>query len=833
MFSMFDWLLPLTGRLAAWLRFLLVLSASLFSTMQVGTPSHGGFLVTTNQFLQPVGSRVEFPGSPTDLAVSPDGATVALSVSNTVLLYTSSGTLLRTVQLPGPTTYGGLIFSADGQSLAVSHASGISILGLAPGAPLTTVSTPDPIPCGLAFDPVRPFLYVALNSLNQVARVDLGQMKVTAVLAVGVAPVGLAITPVGDRLFVSNWGGRAPAAGDITAPSAGTQVVVDSHGIAASGTVSAIALDTFRLMGHIAVGLHPGGIRMRPDGALVAVANANSDSVSLIDPVSLTVSGTTILAAFPQDYLGSSPTSLGFSADGANLYVACAGNNSVVRLSAESGSYRIEASAPTDWYPVALAVDSGNGRDTVLVANAKGVGSRAGNAPYAVASRLGTWGRFPANDMASPVRIANLNDLFGAVPPPQGSPATLRDLGIRHVFLIVKENRTYDQILGDLRTANGDSSLAIYGSTVTPNHHLLASQFVTLDNFYATGVVSADGHQWITQAMATDYIERSYTAAWPRSYPYSGNDPLAFAATGFIWDNALRNGLTVRIFGEFTQAAAAYPYNWTQYLADAQAPVMQYATPSQSPVAPVNAIIEPGYPAFAVNVPDQFRARIFTQRFQQYETAGNLPNLILIWLPSDHTAGNTPGYASPAAMVADNDLALGQIVQTISTSPYWASSAVLVTEDDAQDGVDHVDGHRTICLVASPWARRGVVDSTSYNQTSVVRTIEDLLGLPPMNKFDAAALPMRSVFSTTPDFTPYLATPNLTPLARINPPANSLKGQERKAALASRKMNFSQPDAAPENELNRILWHAAQGWNKPYPKPPHRADCKADDDDHR
>jgi hypothetical protein len=248
-------------------------------------------------------------------------------------------------------------------------------------------------------------------------------------------------------------------------------------------------------------------------------------------------------------------------------------------------------------------------------------------------------------------------------------------------------------------------------------------------------------------------------------------------------------------------------------------------------MAPVNAIIEPDYPAFALNVPDQFRARIFLNKFQQYVASGKMPNLVIIWLPSDHTAGITPGYPAPANMVADNDLALGQIVQAISTSSYWPNSAVIVTEDDAQNGVDHVDGHRTLCLVASPYARRGIVDSTSYNQTSIVRTIEDLLGMKPMNKFDASALPMKSVFQTVPNMSPYLAVPNLTPLAQINPPARTLKGPQQKAALASLKMDFVHPDAAPEGPLNRILWHAAKGWDARYPKIPHRPDCKIDDDD--
>jgi DNA-binding beta-propeller fold protein YncE len=549
---------------------------SLFAMMQVGPTSMGGYLVPTNQLLQPVGSRVAFPGSPTDIAVSPNGAIVALSVSDQVLLYNPAGSLIRTVQLPGAATYSGLVFSADGQSLAASSALGVSIFGVAAGSPVRTVTVADPIPCGLAFDPLRPYLYVAFNRTNQVARINLPLMQVTDTVAVGVAPVGLAITPAGDKLFVSNWGGRIPLTTDLSAPSAGTQVVVDSRGIAASGTVSALSLASFQVTGEIAVGLHPGAIRMRPDGGMVAVTNANSDSVTFIDPVSLTVTGTTELTAFPKNYTGSSPTALAFAPDGSRLYVACAGNNSVVSLALANGSYEVKSSAPTDWYPVALAVSKQAGKNTIFVANAKGVGSREGPAPYTAMGRLGTWSQFAADEMGPSSQVSSWNDLFEDTGEPAGSPGDLKSLGIHHVFLIIKENRTYDQVLGDLGKGNGAPALATYGAQVTPNHHLLASQFVTLDNFYATGVVSADGHQWITQAMASDYIERSYGAAWPRSYPYAGDDPLAFAPTGFIWDNALRNGLSVRIFGEFTQAAASYSQTWADYLADARAVTMKY-----------------------------------------------------------------------------------------------------------------------------------------------------------------------------------------------------------------------------------------------------------------
>ncbi len=809
---------------------ILHLLAAPSSTLQIGVPSLEGTLVPSNQLLQAVGSRIAISGSPVDLAVSPDSGTIALSVSNKVLLYNAAGSLQRVQQLPAGATYGGLAFSPDGQSLAVSHASGVSVFSVSSGSTVLTIPLTGSIPSGLAFDPIRPYVYVALTGRNQIARLDLHRLQVADTLTVGVAPVGIAVTRSGDRLFVSNWGGSQPTAGARTAITGGSGIVVDSRGIAASGAVSAIDLAAFRVLAEIKVGLHPSGIQASPDDRVVAVANANSDSVSFIETNSLTVVGTTWLAAFPQNFAGSSPTSVAFNGDGSRLYVACAGNNSVAALGLRAGLYEVAGFAPTDWYPVALAVSSRDGQDTVMVANAKGIGARLGDGPYNAGTQLGTLGQFQSSDLAGPDRIAALNDPFRSAALPDGSPFALSTLGIRHVFLIIKENRTYDQVLGDLGSGNGNPELAIYGANVTPNHHRLASTFVTLDNFYATGVVSAEGHQWITQAMTTDYIERSYTAGWPRSYPYSGEDAMAFAPTGFIWDNARSHGLAVRIFGEFTQAAASYPRTWLEYLRDAQSPRIHYATPSRSPVASLNDIIEPDFPTFAMNVPDQFRARVFLDKFSQYAAQDAMPNLVIIWLPGDHTVGLTPNMPSPQTMVADNDLALGNIVEAISTSSYWPKSAIFVTEDDAQDGVDHVDGHRTICLVASPYALRGAVDSTSYNQTSLVRTIEELLGMPPMNKFDAAALPMRSVFTTTPDFTPHFTAQSNLPFA-MNPAVSSLNGKARKAALESKKMDFSKPDVAPEQKLNRVLWGSARGWNTRYPKPPHRRDCEMDDDD--
>jgi len=811
--------------------------------MQVGKRYGTDVLAPTNQILRPAGPRIELTGGPTDMAVAPGGNAVAASVGKTITLYSLSGAPLRSFRVPGQVSLMGLAFSADGGLLAASYAGGVSVFAV-DGAGQTDINVGDGQPCGLVFDPGGQVLYVALNAKNQVAKIDLELRQIVQSVKVGVAPLGLVLSAAVNRLFVSNWGGRAATPGDSTLLSNGTPVVVDTRGLPASGTVSAIDIGTFRVAGHVEVGLHPGGLDVSRDGARVAVANANSDSVTVIDAASLSVLATAAAPAFPNEFAGSSPTAVAFSIDGKDLYVACGGNNSVAVLSQRDGVYQLAGSLATDWYPIAIAAVARADGEKIVVAHSKGNGTPRDGSPHSVYYRSGSIVTLSRANVSGSTEVASLNDPFGAATPRLGpqrrrsrvaptslAPVDLAALNIRHVFLIVKENRTYDQILGDLAPGNGDPSLAIFGARVTPNHHRLASGFVTLDNFYASGVVSPEGHHWITQGMTSDYIERSNNAGWPRTYPFAGDDPLAIAPTGFLWENARRNGLSVRVYGEYTQAAGAYSRSWTEYYLDALAPQMKLAAGSSTTLPSLRDLIEPAYPAFAINIPDQFRARIFLDRFRAFVDGGNLPNLVIVMLPGDHTAGTLPGYPAPAAMVADNDLALGRIVEAISQSPYWPQSAIFALEDDAQDGVDHVDGHRTVCLIASPFVRRGALDSTSYNQTSVVRTVEVLLGLPPMNKFDAAALPMETAFTTIPDYTPFVASASETALAVLTPPVGELKGWQRKDALASLKMDFATPDAAPEEALNRIVWRAVRGPGKPYPKVRHRPECPPEDDD--
>jgi YVTN family beta-propeller protein len=816
--------------------------------MTVGQAYGNQILLPTNQVLSLAGNRVQFPGWPVDLAMSPGGDRLAVLMADGIQIMSVEGSSLGYIPLHKG-SIGGIAFTPDGQSIVTGQLGKTDSLiasNIATGEAVTLASFPGgSLPSGVAVSRAGDRIYVALNGSDTVAAIDVAGHTVVATGRTGVAPFGVALSLDGSRLFVSNWGGRHPGPGDTTANSAGQPVAVDERGIASSGTVSIFDANSLSFLGEIPVGLHPGSVQAAPDGRILAVANANSDSVTLIDTVTLQVLDTVPVPAFPLGYTGSSPTAVAFSPTGKWLYVACGGNNAVAVLErvrrgtfpqtgglmSNRGIFRLRGYVPVDWYPVALAaLSSSDGTETVFAANAKGTGAHPGSGQFnARANIAGTVVSFAggSNSLAT-FQVKSNNEPFSGSPEADGP--SLKDLGIEHVFYIIKENRTYDQVLGDLGQGNGDPSLTQYGWTITPNHHRLAKEFVTLDNFYTSGVTSADGHQWVTQSFVTDYLERAF-GRWPRSYPFSGDDPLAFASTGFIWDNAKNSGLSVRVFGEFATVSSGGTRPWSDYYKDAMASKQSLSVESRGSIATMEPIVESSYPGWALNIPDIFRSRVFRAKLHAFDRARNLPSLVIIFLPNNHTAGLLHGYPNPASMVADNDLAVGQIVEAITHTSYWPRSAIFVTEDDSQDGVDHIDGHRTVGMVISPFVKRNRVDSTYYNQTSMIRTIEELLGMPPMNKFDAAALPMRSIFTSEPDYRPFGAMPNQTPLNRMNPLPDHLESSEKAAALESTGMDFTHPDAAPEDRLNRILWHVAKGWDVPYPVIPHRWGCRPYDND--
>ena len=395
---------------------------------------------------------------------------------------------------------------------------------------------------------------------------------------------------------------------------------------------------------------------------------------------------------------------------------------------------------------------------------------------------------------------------------PAGSPIPGEVGGaspIKHVIYVVRENRTYDQVFGDLPAGNGDARFCLFGEDVTPNAHALAREFVLLDNFYADGEVSADGHEWTMAGYATDFVEKmwplnyGHNAGKKYDYPSEGRYPVAAPANGYLWNRAAEAGVSYRTYGEFTR--------------DGEGTADKPARPSL-PV--LRGHVDEPYPSWSTDIPDARRADRFAAVLAECERTGEMPRLQVVQLPGDHTAGGSAGQRTPTAMVAENDLALGRLVESVSHSKFWADTVILVLEDDAQNGPDHVDAHRIPALVISPWTKRGAVDSTLYSTTSMLRTIELILGLQPMSQYDAAAAPMWASFQNQPELAPFVARPARVDVKALNPRSGW-------AARASRHMDFTQPDRVDDLALNEVIWRSVRGETDPVPAPVRAAFFKA------
>jgi YVTN family beta-propeller protein len=684
----------------------------------------------------------------------------------------------------------------------------------------------------------------------------------------GIAPWGVALDRKGRVAYVSNLGGPIPRKGQASmraGPRASDSARIDKFGRAMDGSVVRIDLTSGNVTHTMEVGRHPTVVLWNEQREELYVANSNDDVLSVIDTRNNSVARTIKVNPFVGAPIGIAPTALVMHPDGSTLFVTLAGINAVGVIDVESGNLR--GMIPTSWYPSSIAV---NKEGTAIVVGATlGVGSgeaqdrmrggdwdslRVGPTPRYVHRYRGTVAvipipnatelaaytatvaqntRLPLNDATSEQVVSDLvprKDVAArAVPERLGEPSP-----IQHVVYIVKENRTYDQIFGDIGKGNSDSTLVMYGKDITPNHHRLANEYVLLDNFYAVGGNSANGHQWVTQANETEYT--LYPLYGGRSYPFEGSDPLALSKGGAIWDAVLGKGMSVMVFGEYVgtvqwkdSAMAARAADRTAMNNNRTLLLETYRKGEQPGdlfnTIPPNPAMTPftarDFPGYGGQVPDVVRAQIFKTHLAGWMKEGKMPNLVMIQLPSDHTGGTSPGYSTPAATLADNDLAMGQIVDALSHTQFWKSMAIFVVEDDAQGGVDHVDGHRTVALAISPYIKKGTIDNTFYSHPSMLRTMELMLGLAPLSIFDRIANDMRASFidaEAAPDFTPYTAVEPTYSIYELNPASTGLRGAERAGALASMKMRFDVPDAVPSDKLNRILWHTARGWSTPYPK---------------
>lgn len=710
---------------------------------------------------------------------------------------------------------------------------------------------------------------VPLPADDALAIIDAVTGKPIRTVALGVLPIAAVIADDGSVAWVSVFGGPKPANGARSAtqccdPSA-EPVRVNARGIAEPGTVVRVDLATGKLTHSITVGLHPTALAWDRVRNRLYVANGNSDNISIIDTRASTLVGTVAITPFRERRIGFAPTALALAPDANTLFVTLGGVNAValydVNRPAGAAMMSLRGLVPTGWYPSSVDV-SGDGR-TLAVGTLFGVGAGTGRTNgqtgrYVFAERgsvnvismptdaelaafttsVAENNRLHLATSAYALPAARTGTVARAVPERPGEASL-----IKHVVYIIKENRTYDQVLGDIGKGASDPSLTMYGRDVTPNTHALSEQFVLLDHFFASGGNSADGHNWLTQANETAY------PMWPlylgRSYPSEGNDPLTYSSGGFLWEAAASKGLKAVSFGEYAPAPKQSKAETRQQLLNVFRDSTHDSARSRarlrgmfnthSEIPSLDKILVREYPGWTQEVPDVVKADVLAEHVKEWETAKAMPELTLMILPNDHTEGTSAGWCTPKACVADNDYGLGKIVESLSHSSFWKSMAILVVEDDAQNGVDHIDGHRTVAMVASPYARRGVIDSTFYSQPSMVKTIELMLGLPALSMFDLVATDMRASFigpNDKPDFTPYTARKPVQSLYDVNVRAGSMNEQaatnagvvtgvalaaRKAAAYESARMNFREPDAAPTDRLNRILWQDAKGWGTPYP----------------
>jgi YVTN family beta-propeller protein len=854
-------------------------------------------------------------------------AVLTMGASQAVEIFdTNTGVVLQdyiTLGVDSSGSYSGIAYSADGKHLVFSQdSSNVTIADVTPEGLLednAQINVPPDnsfivcfpnspagsydLPCGTFYTPSTSYpggvalskdgksAYALLNQNDTLTKIDLTTKQQGVQIRVGNAPHSIVIDSTGTTAYVSNEGGRAATAADFQIYSAGTEIVADAVvGAAITGTVSVVDLPSMTVKTNISTGLHPTGMAFY--GRNLLVANTYSDSISVIDTATNLVVRTIDLGlpiGIPgqtQPAYGAAPNSIAVDSQKAVAYVALYNANAIAVVNLAGGTNNpVLGMIPVAYAPSSVVLDSAT--DTLIVANDKGIGTRYsfecdyGVCDYNTHQDNGTVSIVPVPDsttlatMTSQVYMNNHWDLkqniesaAGGNPrtTPVALPARIGDPSlIKHVFLIIRENRTYDQVLGDVTRGNGDASLAVFGGKDTPNAHQLLKRFPLFDNFYDPSRQSADGHQWIAEAMAP-YADDIQSPDWVRSYP-GGNagDALAYQNKGFLFSEASAAGLPVKIYGEYVEYDTFKQPNgstdepsWTDFYKDSQKfekglePTLYYQNTVQahsSVPAVYNHLIN-NFPQFDLGIPDQFRVDLWLQDFQNDLRAGTVPTLSILWIMDDHTGGPP----TPDAEQADNDLAVGRIIDNISHSNVWATSAIFIEEDDAQNGVDHVDGHRSPGYIVSPYVvQQGPTDHTYYTQVNMTRTIEQILGLPPMNQFDLVATPMRTAFvkGTPPmaNFKPWTHVPNQVPLTQgvtgseANPSGNARIKALRAAWLQKKAEIFagklSRPDCEDPDTVNHFNWYMSTGFTKPYPgektvRPPSEFNNPAprgDDDD--
>jgi len=762
--------------------------------------------LSTGARLDPAGRSIPVGNMPLSAVLSPDGKHLVLALSGwrqqgIDVVSRATGTLVQHVEQPG--AFVGLAWSNDGRALYVSGGSADAVYQYrwSPNATKPAVLTDSfalghgasgqpgtRYPAGVGISSDGRTLYVAENLSDSLAVLDLSTRRVVQRLGAGRFPYAVGVARDG-HVYVTAWGG-----------STVTAFVPDGGG------------GRLTREGIIEVGRHPSALVLNASGTRAFVASASTDRIAVVDTRARQVTGW--LLDPPPDGVkeGSTPNALALSPDGSRLYAAEADNNAVAvfDLSAKSsdvasahGTDQLTGRVPTQWYPTAV-VPSG---DSLWVVNGKGRGAGPNpngpvpSAPLARGSRGYTLGQLdgtitvlPANASGAELdaltrRVANANGWTTSTGPRAAYPP------IEHVVYIIKENRTYDQVFGDLTQGDGDARLVFFPRDVSPNHHALAERFGLYDRFFVNAEVSAQGHMWSTAGYVTDYGEKTTPDAYRSKRPDREDaDDVDIPAAGFLWNEAIKKNVSLRNYGERAEPVPG---------ADSGAPRYRASDEWMRPYTSST------YPPFDMAIPDQRRADAWIAELREHERTGQMPALETLHLPSDHTAGARRGSPTPKAYMADNDLALARIVEALSRSQFWKSTAVFVLEDDAQAGPDHVDSHRSVLLVISPWAAGGVLHRF-VNTTDVLATVEEILGLGTLSQFDHFGRPLREIWRSAPDVRPFEA---LRPTQSMTEQNLALDENARR----SDRLDLAGEDRADDDEFNRILWRAVKGNDIPYP----------------
>ncbi len=744
--------------------------------------------------LSPAGSSLPLGDFPMNLVISPAGKYMAV---------TNNGQSKQTITLIDPTTekildeveinksWYGLVFNKDENRLYASGGNDNMIVIYSINdsklvkSDSIVLGKPWPVkisPTGLALDEEHGKLFIATKEDSSLYVADI-LSKQFSILKLGHEAYACVVSPDSKRLYVSLWGGDKVA-------------VVD--------------LESNTLHSEIPVGSRPNDMTLTKNGRYLFVSHGNDNSVSVIDTKAEKVIEVFSSALFPNSPAGSTPNAVTLTEDEKLLYIANADNNCLAVFNvSDPGTSKSVGFIPTGWYPTSVKVFN----KKIWVTNGKGgrsLPNPKGPNPYLPGTDSTQYiaGLFngtlsiipqPASDVLSLYSTAAYKnspynkEIEKLADGEEGNPIPRKSgdpTPIKYVFYIIKENRTYDQVLGDMKKGNGDSTLCLFPQKVTPNHHALASEFVLLDNFYVNAEVSADGHNWSMAGYANDFVEKT----WPTSYgsrggnyDFEGSREIAFPKDGFIWDYCQRAGVTYRSYGEFIDDGKAN-------------------------LKSLEGHFDQDYPSYDLSIPDMVRFERWHHDFDSLVAVDALPRLSTIRLPNDHTSGARVGTPTPRAMVAENDMALGKLIEHLSKSNVWKESAVFVLEDDAQNGPDHVDAHRSVAFVISPYVKRNQVISTMYSTASMLRTMELILGLPPMSQYDAAATPMWECFTAVADNAPYQWKSATYDIKEKNIQLSAI-------AKRSAEFNLAVMDAAPDLEFNEVIWKTIKGLNSTMPSP--------------